>query len=126
MKVQLALGMAIGLALGATAVHALHAQARPPIYYVAEVDVTDPDGYIKEFVPKAATSVEAYGGRTLAAGNKVAAIEGTPPKNRVVVMRWESLEQLRAWRDSARYKEARKIGDKYAASVRAFAVESLP
>ena len=115
-----------GLALGATAVHALQGQTRPPIYYVAEVDVTDLDGYIKEFVPKAATSAEAQGGRTLAAGQKVTAIEGTPPRNRVVVMRWESLEQLRAWRESARYKEARKIGDKYAASVRAFAVEGLP
>jgi uncharacterized protein (DUF1330 family) len=126
MKVQLALGMAIGFALGATAVHALHAQARPPIYYVAEVDVTDSEGYIKEFVPKAATSAEAYGGRTLAAGHKVTAIEGAPPKNRVVAMRWNSLEQLRAWRDSTGYKEARKVGDKYAASVRAFAVEGLP
>jgi uncharacterized protein (DUF1330 family) len=126
MKVQFALGMAIGLALGATAVHALHAQTRPPTYYVAEVDVTDPEAFIKEFVPKAATSAEAFGGRTLAAGSKVTAVEGTPPENRVVVMRWESLAQLRAWRESARYKEARKIGDKYAASVRAFAVEGLP
>ena len=83
MKIQFALGMAIGLALGATAVHALHAQTRPPTYYVAEVDVTDPEAYIKEFVPKAATSAEAYGGRTLAAGSKVTAVEGTPPKNRV-------------------------------------------
>jgi hypothetical protein len=90
MKIQFALGMAIGLALGATAVHALHAQTRPPIYYVAEVDVTDPEAYIKEFVPKAATSAEAYGGRILAASSKVTAVEGTPPENRVVVMRWEA------------------------------------
>jgi uncharacterized protein (DUF1330 family) len=126
MKFQLALGMAIGLALGAVASQDLHAQAKPPIYYIAEVDVTDLDGYVKEFAPKAATSAEAHGGRALAAGQKVTAIEGTPPKNRVVVMRWDSLEQLRAWRDSAQYKEDRKIGDKYAASVRAFAVEGLP
>ena len=126
MKVQFTLGMAIGLALGATAVHALHAQARPPVYYVAEVDVTDPEQYIKEFVPKAATSADAYGGRTLAAGSKVTAIEGRPPKNRVVIMRWKSLEQIKAWRESSRYKEARKIGDQYAASVRGFAVEGLP
>jgi uncharacterized protein (DUF1330 family) len=118
--------MAMSFALGGFAVQALHAQARPHIYYIAEVDVTDLDGYVKEFVPKAATSSETYGGRALAAGQNVTAIEGTPPKGRVVVMRWDSLEQLRAWRDSARYKEDRKIGDKYAASVRAFAVEGLP
>jgi len=126
MKIPFALGMAIGFALGGTAVLALHAQTRPPTYYVAEVDVTDPEAYVKEFIPKAATSAEAFGGRTLAAGSKVTAIEGSPPKSRVVVMRWESLQQLRAWRESARYKEARKIGDKFAASVRAFAVEGLP
>lgn len=126
MKVQLALGIAIGVALGAVAGQALNAQTKPPIYYIAEVDVTDLDGYLKEFAPKAATSAEAHGGRTLAAGQKVIAIEGTPPKNRVVVMRWESLDQLRAWRDSGQYKEDRKIGDKYAASVRAFALEGLP
>jgi uncharacterized protein (DUF1330 family) len=90
------------------------------------VDVIDPEGYIKEFVPKAATSAEAYGARTLAAGSKVTAIEGRPPKNRVVIMRWESLEQLKSWRESSRYKEARKIGDHHAASVRGFAVEGLP
>ena len=76
MKVQFVLGVAIGLALGASAIHAPHAQSRPPVYYVAEVDVTDPENYIKEFVPKAATSAEAYGARTLAAGSKVTAIEG--------------------------------------------------
>ena len=55
-------------------------------------------------------------------GSKVIAIEGRPPKNRVVIMQWESLEQLRAWRESGRYEDARKLGDQYAASVRAFAV----
>ena len=86
MKVQLALGMTIGL--GALGVYVLHAQVKPPIYYIAEVDVIDLDGYMKEFVPKAATTAEAYSGRTLAAGQKVTAIEGTQPKNRVVLMRW--------------------------------------
>jgi hypothetical protein len=69
MKGQLGIGLAIGLQIGA--LHILHAQIRPPIYYVAEVDVTDLDGYTKEFVPKAATTAEVYGGHTLAAGQKV-------------------------------------------------------
>jgi uncharacterized protein (DUF1330 family) len=115
----------MGFAHGAIAVQALHAQSMPPNYYIAEVDVTELEGYVKEFVPKAAASAEAYGGHALAAGQKVIPIEGPPPKRRVVVMRWDSLQQLRAWRDSPRYKEDRKIADKYVASVRAFAVEGL-
>jgi uncharacterized protein (DUF1330 family) len=120
-----ALAMLVGFAFGAVAVQGLHAQAKPPVYYVAEVEVTDLDGYMKEFAPKAAASSKAYGGRTLAAGEKITAIEGAPPKRRVVIVLWESLEQLQAWRNSAQYKEDRKIGDKYA-TVRAFAVEGLP
>ena len=73
MKARIALGMAMSFALGALAVQALHAQGKPPIYYIAEVDVTDLEGYVKEFAPKAAASAEAYGGRTLAASQKVTA-----------------------------------------------------
>jgi Domain of unknown function (DUF1330) len=63
--------MAMSFALGALAVQALHAQAKPPVYCIAEVDVTDLEGYLKEFAPKAAAFSEAYGGRTLAAGAHV-------------------------------------------------------
>ena len=116
----------MSFALGALAVEVLHAQAKPPVYYIAEVDVTDLEGYVKEFASRAAASAQAYGGRTLAASQKVTAIEGTSPKGRVVVMRWDSLEQVQAWRDSPEYKEDRKIGDQYAASIRAYTVEGLP
>jgi uncharacterized protein (DUF1330 family) len=97
-----------------------------PVYYVAEVDVTDIDGYLKEYAPKAAASSKAFGGQTLAAGQEITQIEGAPPKRRVVIVKWNSLEQLQAWRNSEQYKEDRKIGDKYAKTIRAFAVEGLP
>jgi uncharacterized protein (DUF1330 family) len=121
----LSLAMLSGIALGAIAVQALHAQTKPPVYYVAEVDVTDLDGYLKEYAPKAAASSKAFGGQTLAAGQEIAQIEGAPPKRRVVIVKWDSLEQLQAWRNSEQYMEDRKIGDKYA-KIRAFAVEGLP
>jgi uncharacterized protein (DUF1330 family) len=77
--------------------------------------------------PKAQASMKAAGGRLLALGpgQKVTAIEGEPPKPRVAIQVWDSLEKLQAWRNSAEYKEARKIGDKYA-TFRAFSVEALP
>lgn len=122
---MLTLAMLSGVALGAIAVQALHAQTKPPVYYVAEVDVTDLDGYLKEYAPKAAASSKAFGGQTLAAGQEIAQIEGAPPKRRVVIVKWDSLDQLQAWRNSEQYMEDRKIGDKYA-KIRAFAVEGLP
>jgi hypothetical protein len=51
MKTQHAVTLAIaaGFGLAAITVHGLHAQAKPPVYYVAEIDVTNPDAYAKEY-----------------------------------------------------------------------------
>lgn len=121
----LALAVVVGFGLGAVAVQGLHAQAKPPIYYIAEMDVTNVDAYTKEYAPKAQALIKASGGRLLAAGQKVTALEGAPPKPRVAVQVWDSMEKIQAWRDSAEFKENRKIGEKYA-TFRAFTVEDLP
>ncbi len=106
-------------------VQGLHAQAKPPVYYIAEIDVTNLDAYVKEYAPIAQAGIKKAGGRLLAAGQKVTALEGQPPKQRVAVQVWDSMEKIQAWRNSAEFKEARKIGDKYA-KFRAFTVEGLP
>src|ERR1700680_4417837 len=62
------LAMLAGVAIGAFAVQGLHAQAKPPVYYVAEIDVTNPDAYAKEYAPKAQAIIKAAGGRQLAIG----------------------------------------------------------
>lgn len=127
MKTQymVALAVVAGFGLGAVAVQGLHAQAKPPVYYIAEIEVSNLDAYTKEYAPKAQALIKASGGRLLAAGQKVTAIEGAPPKPRVAVQVWDSMEKIRAWRDSAEYKELRKIGNKYA-KFRAFTIEGLP
>jgi uncharacterized protein (DUF1330 family) len=124
-RYMVTLAVIAGFGLGAVTVQGLHAQAKPPIYYIAEIDVTNVDAYTKEYAPKAQALIKAAGGRILAAGQKVTAIEGAPPKPRVVVQAWDSMEKIQAWRSSAEFKENRKIGDKYA-KFRAFTVEGLP
>jgi len=127
MKTRYTVTLAViaGFGIGAAVVEGLHAQAKPPVYYIAEIDVTNADAYMKEYVPKAQATIKAAGGRFLAAGSKVTAIEGAPPKQRVAVQVWDSMEKIQAWRNSKEFKEARKIGDKYA-KFRAFTVEGLP
>ena len=120
-----ALSMLAGAAIGATAIQGLHAQAKLPVYTVTEIDVTNIDAYVKEYAPLAQASIKKSGGKLLAAGQKVTTLEGAPPKPRVAIQQWDSLEKAQAWRNSAEYKDARKIGDKYA-KFRAFAVEGLP
>jgi uncharacterized protein (DUF1330 family) len=127
MKTQytVTLAMLAGFGLGAVAVQGLHAQAKPPVYYITEIDVTNLDTYTKEYAPKAQAIIKAAGGRFLAAGQNVTAIEGAPPKARVAVTAWDSMEKIQAWRNSAEFKENRKIGDNYA-KFRAFTVEGMP
>jgi uncharacterized protein (DUF1330 family) len=126
----IALAVATGFGLGAAAVQGLHAQAKPPVYYIAEIDVSNPEAYAKEYAPKARAIIQAAGGRFLAiagsgtSGPKVTALDGEAPK-RAVVQVWDSLEKIQTWFNSAEYQEARKIGEKYA-TFRSFAVEGLP
>jgi uncharacterized protein (DUF1330 family) len=124
-RVSVALSMLAGIGLGAAGVAGIHAQARPPIYYVAEIEVTNLDGYLKDYVPRDQANIKAFGGRILAAGTKVATIEGDPPKSRVAVLAWDNIEKIQTWRDSAQAKEIRAVGHKYA-KFRAFTVEGLP
>jgi hypothetical protein len=42
---QWSLAVLVGAALGAVTVQGLRAQAQPPVYVVAEIDVTDPATY---------------------------------------------------------------------------------
>jgi uncharacterized protein (DUF1330 family) len=124
-SVALVLAMLAGIGIGGVGVQSLRAQAKPPVYYISEIDVKNIDAYTKEYAPKAQALIKASGGRILAAGQKVTSIEGAKPKPRVVVQVWDSMEKIKAWRDSAEFKELRKTGNKYA-KFRAFTVEGLP
>jgi uncharacterized protein (DUF1330 family) len=116
MKTYVTVGLSLlaGIGVGAVAMQTLYAQAKPPVYRVSEIAITDVEAYTKEFAPKAQAVLKAAGGRFLAAGQNVTALEGDPPKTRVTIQVWDSLEKMKAAYDSAEYKEARKIGDKYA------------
>jgi uncharacterized protein (DUF1330 family) len=114
----------MGVALGAAAVHALHAQGKPPAYVVAEIDVTDLGPYDKEYVPPAAKAITDGGGKYIVRGGQTVAFFGEPPKPRIAIMVFESMEKATAAFNSPAYKEAKKVGDKYA-KFRVYAVEGL-
>ena len=68
---RIAVAVTAGVAIGALAVQGLHAQAKPRVYFVAEIDVTNPDAYAKEYAPKAQAIIKAAGGRFLAIGGSL-------------------------------------------------------
>src|SRR5215468_12264139 len=113
--------------LGALSNEILHGQARPPAYLIGQIDVSDPDGYAKQYLPKAREIIKAHGGHLIAAagaaagGSQVVAVDGDAPK-RVVIYAYPSMEALLAWRNDPAYVEVRSVGEKYA-KYHTFAVE---
>ena len=120
--VKLGLAMLAGFGLGAAAVHQLHAQAAPPAYVVSEIDVVDEGGYANEYLSLANKALAASGQKRLASSSNTLAIAGDPPKSRIVLSVFESMEKAQAAYTSAAYLDAQKIGEKYA-KFRIFAVE---
>lgn len=94
-----------------------------PVYVIAEVDVTDPEAMAREFTAKNQPIVRAAGGRYLAAGGNALALAGEPPK-RIVIHVWDSMDEVKAWWDSAASRELRRVGERYG-RFRVFAIEGL-
>ena len=126
MKTYLTVSVAMitGMAIGGFAVQGLQAQAKPPIYFIAEIDTQQLDSYMKDYAPLAQASIKAAGGKVIAGGT-AKGVEGDPPKARTVIQVWESEEQIQKWRSSPEYKKAREIGDKIA-KFRALTLTGTP
>ena len=121
---KIVFALVIGAAIGGAAIQGLHAQAKPPGFAIALVDIADQDGFAKNFGPQAQKALMDNGGKALVRGAKITTLYGTPPKGRVVVWRFDSLDQAIAAYNSEAYKAAKAVGDKYA-TFQIFAVEGL-
>lgn len=126
-RYRVAVTMLTCVALGALGSEVLRGQARPPAYLIGQIDIRDPDGYAKEYLPTAREIIKAHGGRLIAAagaaatGSQVVAIDGEAPK-RLVIYMYPSMEALQAWRNDPAYVQVRRVGEKYA-KYHTFAVE---
>jgi uncharacterized protein (DUF1330 family) len=108
-------GMALAMAgvamfaAGSVQVSASEAKAAtPPAYYVAEFEITDPEG-IKPYSAQVESTFKPYGGHFIVRGGKTISLEGAAPKRRRVVIEFASVEKAQAWYNSAEYIELRKI-----------------
>jgi uncharacterized protein (DUF1330 family) len=93
------------------------------VYYIAEIETSNLDAYMKDYAPLAQKTIRDAGGRIIA-GGPAKSVEGDAPKTRVVIQVWDSPEKIQAWRNSAEYKKAREIGDKLA-KFRSFTVDGV-
>ena len=119
---KLSLTLLAGLALGAAATEGLHAQATPPVYVVNEVDITDQAGF-KTYADAQTVLIQKNGGRYLARGGKITALDGAPPK-RATLYVFDSAEKLKAWQDDPAEKDVWAMREKVG-KFRTFAVEGV-
>lgn len=119
--------LATGMMLGGVVVQGLHAQAKPPVYAIIEIDeITDPatdalnSGRSND---EASATLANTGGRFLVRNGKITSLDGTPPK-RVIVGVFDSTEKLQAWWGLPAQKKVTDIRMKSSKS-RAFIVEGL-
>ena len=77
-------------------------------YLVAQIDVTDPERY-PEYVQQVSATTAPFGGRYLVRAGQVVPLEGKPPRSRIVVIEFPSMEQARAWYDSDAYAPVKPL-----------------
>lgn len=112
-----------GLAIGAALTTALQAQSTSPAYVVAEVEIHDADAFARDYAPRVAGTLQAYGGRFLTSG-KLTALEGNAPQ-RFVIIAFDSVAKARAWYDSPAYQPLLAIRRETATST-LFIAEGVP
>ncbi|TNB81776.1 DUF1330 domain-containing protein [Pseudomonas sp. Fig-3] len=76
-------------------------------YWIAHVDVTDPDQY-SQYTQRAPAAFALYGGRMLARGGRSEALEGRATPQRSVVIEFDSYEQALACYHSQQYQAAKR------------------
>ncbi|PBP37927.1 DUF1330 domain-containing protein [Pseudomonas syringae] len=74
-------------------------------YWIAHVDVTDPQQY-SEYTQRAPAAFELFGGRFLARGGRSEALEGRDAPQRTVIIEFESYEKALACYRSPEYQHA--------------------
>lgn len=120
---KIAFAMLVGIAVGAAATKALHAQAKAPTYVVIAIDkITDADAY-KPLPAKGRAAAEAAGGRYLISTGNITRLDGRAPE-RFALIEFEDVAKAEAWYASGAQNEADAIRAKSTDSA-AFIVEGI-
>ena len=84
-------------------------------FVIVDIEVTEPAGY-EEYKKLAPPAVALYGGKYVARGGKNETLEGEWRPDRLVILEFPSMEQAKAWVNSAEYAPVRAMRHKYARS----------
>jgi uncharacterized protein (DUF1330 family) len=125
MKSSFKIGAAVigTFVLGVGGASVLHAQAKPPGFVWAEIDIKDVSGYNTYFLPKAEANIKETGGKYLAGPFSAVGLSGSPPPKVVVLLQFADMEAVKAFYAKQHVLEA-DVGSKYA-SFRVVGIEGF-
>ncbi len=95
----------------------------PSAYVIANVEVTNPEQY-EEYKKLSTIAMRAHGAEVCVRGGKVEVLEGDWAPSRMVMLKFPSVEQARAFYDSVEYQAAKKARQG-AAVMRMIVVEGM-
>lgn len=73
-------------------------------YVLAEIEITDPEGY-REYASAVPATVAQYGGKFLVRGGAAQVLEGEWPQRRRVIIEFASMEGALKWWHSPEYEK---------------------
>ena len=92
--------------------------AGPKGYIYVEIEVTDPEGYRREYMSRSGPAVAAYGGRFLVRGGAAEVLDGPQDGRRRVMIEFDSYERALEFARSDIYAEAKAHRDRHAKVAR--------
>jgi uncharacterized protein (DUF1330 family) len=124
---KLALALLASFSVGAAGERAIHAQQvkTAPAYLISEADTIEDLIAIKKYGEKVPETLAPFAGHYhfIVAGGKAQGLDGEPPQG-IVVIAFDSAEQLRAWYDSPAYQAIKPLRQS-AVKGRMFLVEGV-
>jgi uncharacterized protein (DUF1330 family) len=110
MNQRIAMGLTLlaGVAIGATAIQGLHAQAKPPAYVVIPIlKINDAAAFKAGVIDKGSATgaaMAAAGGHYIVRSDKFTSLDGDPPQ-RLVIIAFDSVEKAQAYENSEALKD---------------------
>jgi uncharacterized protein (DUF1330 family) len=142
MNQQIALTLAViaGTVVGGIAVGGLNAQTpspgaqsaqpqgmtqRPRYFVITEQEITDQQRYSSEYAPKVTKTILDHQGRFIVRNDQITHLAGDPAPKRIVILGFDTMDQIQRWQNSADYKELQPIRDQVM-KLKQFAVQTCP
>jgi uncharacterized protein (DUF1330 family) len=121
----IAFALLSGIVIGGVGVSAIHAQQTKvaPGYVIAEVEVNDAAAFQK-YAAAVPGTLAPFNANYLVRGGKITPVEGDAPKQRFIIIAFDSAEKALAWENSPAYEAIKPIRHNSAKS-RVFIAEGV-